>query len=62
LRIRISIGNGSGSKKAETSNKNRKIKEMSCFEVLDVLFSGLKVSPVASWRPRIKKIEIFDQK
>jgi hypothetical protein len=35
------------SRKAKMTHKNRKSKEISCFEVLDVLFSGLKASPVA---------------
>ena len=39
------------------THKYRKRKEISCFEVLDVLFWGLKASPVAVrplWRPRDK--------
>jgi len=40
-------GSGTGSRRAKKFNKNRKRTEFSCFEVLDVLFSGLKASPVA---------------
>jgi hypothetical protein len=39
---------GSGSRRAKMTHKNRKSLE-TCFEVLDVLFRGLKVSPVA-WK------------
>jgi hypothetical protein len=39
-------GSGSGSRRAQRPKKE-KSKEISCFEVLDVLFRGLKVSPVA---------------
>jgi hypothetical protein len=35
---------GSGSRRAKMNHKHR---EISCFEVLDVLFSGLKASPEA---------------
>jgi hypothetical protein len=38
---------GSGSRRAKMTLKYRKSKEFSCFEVLDVLFWGLKASPVA---------------
>jgi hypothetical protein len=38
---------GSGSRRAKMTHKNRKKYEFSCFEVLDVLFWGLKASPVA---------------
>jgi hypothetical protein len=31
-------GSGSGSRRAKMTYKNRKSKEISCFEVLDVLF------------------------
>ncbi len=37
-------GSGSGSRRSKITKKN---KEISCFEVLDILFSGLKASPVA---------------
>ncbi len=37
---------GSGSRRAKTTQKNSKNKEI-CFEVLHVLFWGLKASPVA---------------
>jgi hypothetical protein len=39
---------GSGSRRAKmTHNKGKMSKEISCFEVLDVLFLGLKASFVA---------------
>ncbi len=38
---------GSGSRRAKMTHKNRKSTEFSCFEVLDVLFGGLKAFPVA---------------
>jgi hypothetical protein len=38
---------GSGSRRAKMTHKNRKSTEFSCFEVLDVLFRGLKASPLA---------------
>jgi hypothetical protein len=38
---------GSGSKRAKMTHKNRKKLRNSCFEVKDVLLSGLKASPVA---------------
>jgi hypothetical protein len=39
-----------GSRGAKMTHKNRKREEkISCFEVMDVLFSGLKASPVA-WK------------
>ncbi len=38
---------GSAFKKAKMTHKIEKSKEISCFEVLDVLFRGLKASPVA---------------
>jgi hypothetical protein len=37
----------SRSRRARMTHKNRKTLKISCFEVLDVLFRGLKVSPVA---------------
>jgi hypothetical protein len=42
--IRIRIGSGSGSRRTKMTNKN--IKNL-FFEVLDVLFGGLKASPLA---------------
>jgi hypothetical protein len=52
-------GSGSGSRRAKMAQKNRKKYRISCFEVLDVLFLGLKVSLVAwassmPWRLRDK--------
>jgi hypothetical protein len=41
---------------------NRKSKESSCFEVLDVLFCELKASPVALSSFRDKQIAIFQKK
>jgi hypothetical protein len=39
---------GSGSRRTKMTHKyRRKYKEFLCFEVLDVLFCGLKASPVA---------------
>jgi hypothetical protein len=38
---------GSGSRRAKMTHKKRKSTEFSCFEVLDVLFWGLKASSVA---------------
>jgi hypothetical protein len=35
-------GSGSGSRRAKMTHKSRKNLEMSCFEVLDVLFGELK--------------------
>jgi hypothetical protein len=42
--ICILIGSGSGSRRTKMTNKNLKIL---FFEVLDVLFGGLKASPLA---------------
>jgi hypothetical protein len=36
-----------GKKKPKMTHKKEKSKEISCFELLDVLFLGLKASPVA---------------
>jgi hypothetical protein len=36
-----------GSRRAIITHKNRKSEEISCFELLNVLFRGLKASPVA---------------
>jgi hypothetical protein len=54
MRIRIynpgfpqGCGSASGSRRAKITHKNIKSTEFSCFEVLDVLFRGLKASPVA---------------
>ncbi len=41
-------GSGSGSRRIKITHKRRKNLEISCFEVLDVLFSELKASFV-SW-------------
>jgi hypothetical protein len=38
-------GCGSGSKRIKRTHKNEKSEEISCFEVLDVLFLGLKAPP-----------------
>ncbi len=38
-------GSGSGSRRAKMTPKYRKSKDFSCFEMLDVLFWGLKASP-----------------
>jgi hypothetical protein len=43
------------------THKIEKSKEISCFEVLDVLFGGLKASLVA-WPFFMKEIAIFDHK
>ncbi len=48
---------GSGPGRAKMTQKNRKSKEISCFEELEVLFLGLKASSVSwtsLWRPRGK--------
>ncbi len=45
--------------------KIEKSYEISCFEVLDVLFWGLKASPVAwtsFWRPRISNLQFLNKK
>ncbi len=48
IRIQSVSGSGSGSRRAKMTHKNRKkVQEISCFKVLDVLFWGLKASSVA---------------
>jgi hypothetical protein len=53
---------GSASRRAKMTHKIEKSKEFSCFEMLQVLFSGLKASPVAwikCWiRIRIQSMRI----
>jgi hypothetical protein len=44
---RINRVSGSRSRRAKITTKIEKSKEFSCFEELDVLFRGLKASPVA---------------
>ncbi len=54
---------GSGSRRAKLNLKKKKSEEISCFEVLDVLFWRRKASPVAwtlSWRPMDTYIVIFE--
>jgi hypothetical protein len=43
------------------NDPQKKYQEILCFEVLDVLFRGLKLRRPL-WRPRDKFIEIFNQK
>jgi hypothetical protein len=42
-----SAGSESGSRRAKKTHKNIKSQEISCFEVLDILFRGVKASAVA---------------
>jgi hypothetical protein len=41
------LKSASGSRKVKMARKKRKNEEISCFDVLDVLFGGLEASPVA---------------
>jgi hypothetical protein len=54
-------GPGSGSRRAKMTNQPKIEKELiiSFFEVLDVLFLGLKDSPLALTSLKVHKIEIF---
>jgi hypothetical protein len=64
IRIRIQTGNPDPGRQNDPQKK-RKGQEISCFEVVDVLFRGLEASPVAlkscrSWMPKTKYIAILD--
>jgi hypothetical protein len=37
---------GSGTRREKITYRNKKSKEISCFEALDVIFIGLKASPL----------------